>query len=320
MTMRVTTDLILQKVRRIWSIRWIRTGLSMVSSLLVLAFLIYYASKSITELQQIWPQIKPLVLLPTLPVFILAILLGGFIWSNEVRYFGVSLSNWHNIRIYTLTLAARRLPGSFLHIISRVALYKKNGVGVKTLTFVSGLDIALTIWSGILVACTSLLLFNRVQAPQATWLILFFIPFTAFLNPKVVRFLFVKLTKDKTVSFISYRVMLAWLVGYIGLWVLGALILYLIIYAIYPLDPSLWLLALVAWSLSGVTGTIITFLPSGLGITEVTMSLILGQFMPSSVAVSVALLFRILLTFFDFLVSGVCWGFEKGNSTNGLLK
>lgn len=297
---------ILAGVKRIWSIKMVRTGFSVSMSLLIFAFLIYYALKSLKELENVWRLARIDILLITFPLFVVMSVWVAYTWSKIIRHFGVNLPHDINIRIYLLTLAARRIPGSLLHVIGRVALYKRYGASAKVLSFASGLEILLVLWSGIIVTLCLWVFMNRVQVDQLWLLIVLLVIFTILLHPKTIRFLFVKLTRNEDVDSIKYSVLLGFLARYIVIWLGGGILLILKVNAIYPVDTPLWLPIMFAWSLSGVAGMLITFLPSGLGVMELTLSLVLGQIMPSSIAVSVALLSRILLTLYDFIISPFC--------------
>jgi hypothetical protein len=304
---------------RWWNRRWVRRLVSGLVTLLVLAFLTLYASQSMHELQQIWQNLRLPILLLTFPMFLLLTYAAGYMWSKIIRLFYPDFQDGLNIYIYLLTLAARRLPGSLLHIVGRTALYKKKGASVKMLAFTSTLEIALILWSGILVSLAAWLLFYRINISQMWVLLIAFILITLLIHPKTLRYLLKRLTKDENPPPIPYGSMLKLLIGYVLIWLIGGTMLFVIIAALYPVGAALWFQALIAWSFSGVSGMLITFLPSGLGIVEIAMSLILGQFIPSSVAVSVAILSRILFTFYDFAVSLALFGFEKHNNPYGLL-
>ena len=55
------------------------------------------------------------------------------------------------------------------------------------------------------------------------------------------------------------------------------------------------------WTLAGVVTSIITFVPAGLGLREVTLTLLLSRYMPEHIAVSSAVLMRLLMTSYSIL-------------------
>jgi len=305
--------------RHTWSKRWVRRTASLLTSLLVLAFLVLYASKSIGELRQIKDNLRLPVLFATFPIFLGLTYCAGFMWSKIIRLFNQELPDQLNIYIYLLTLAARRLPGSLLHVVGRTALYKKKGLGVRIQAFASALEVALILWAGILVGLTAWLLSYRIEVSQVWVMGAAFLFITVLIHPKTLRFFLQKLTKEPEPPFIRYSSLLKLLTGYIFIWLAGGTMLFVFIEALYPVSISLWIPVLIAWSLYGVSGQIITILPAGLGVSEIALSLVLGQFIPPSVAVSVAILSRILLTFYDFTVSLALMAYGKQNNPYGLL-
>jgi uncharacterized membrane protein YbhN (UPF0104 family) len=121
-------------------------------------------------------------------------------------------------------------------------------------------------------------------------------------NPRLLRWILRNLIKDPLIEDISYRSVAFWVIIYLIIWFLGGTILFLVVNSIYPGKVSLFT-SLSAWSAGSVSGTLMTFLPSGLGLTEAVTSLLLSIQIPSSISVISSLVIRILLTIYDFLLS-----------------
>jgi hypothetical protein len=96
-----------------------------------------------------------------------------------------------------------------------------------------------------------------------------------------------------------------WLLLYLLVMITGGVALYLLITSFYPLTifdlPNI----ISAWCLSSLVGILIVFLPVGLGIHEVTLSLLLSGFLPPSISAVIAILSRIIFTLFEIVLAGI---------------
>ena len=288
-------------------------------TLICLIFLYSFAKETSSSLRSIPKdiQFKPLVY--SFLLFCLATFVAAYLWLRIASELGIRVKALIHLKIYLTTLAARRLPGSVLHVVGRGAMYYNLGISPALTTFASGVEIALILWSGVLVLLVSLVSLVRINQSQVLILLLLFAILSILIHPSTLKFIIQKLIKSKEVPKIRYASLLTWLVGYVGLWFLGGLILFCLLNSIYPTSALNFFVILAAWSGGGVSGMLVVILPSGLGLTELTMSLILGQFIPPSVAVVTALLARVLLTGFDFLISLGSLAIWKATNPKGLL-
>ena len=61
------------------------------------------------------------------------------------------------------------------------------------------------------------------------------------------------------------------------------------------------------WTVAGTASMLTIFLPSGFGITEVTITALLGRLTPAGVALLAALSARLLITVLDMLVGSLAY-------------
>jgi len=289
---------------------------------IIVFFIFIYTNTDFYELKKVWSEANLNFLFLTFPIYLLLSVLAGYIWATIARRFGINISKNIQLHIYLLTLAARRLPGSFLHILGRITIYRKFGINAKTLSFISILEIAFIIWSGIIVSILSSIFFFQLEKNLFLLLLSLFFLLTILLNPKLITLLFEKIKSPNLLAInFNYNNVILWLLSYIILWILGGIMLFLIVLAFSEIIiPSNYFLIIFGWVISGITGMIITFLPSGLGITEMTLVMILRQFLPSTVAISIAFTSRILQTLFDLFISFAVFIYEKYINPKGLLK
>jgi glycosyltransferase 2 family protein len=297
----------------------IKSVLSGLVTLICLVFLYSFAKETRYSLSSIPKdiQFKPLIF--SFLIFLVATFVAAYLWMRIATELDIRFNSFIHLKIYLTTLAARRLPGSVLHIVGRGAMYFDLGVKPTLTGFASGVEIVLILWSGILVFLISLFGLVKIEQYQVFFLIFLFVILTALMHPSTLQFLLSKLIKMKEAPKIRYKSLLAWIMGYIGLWVLGGMILSCILASIYPINNLSFYAILGAWAGGGVSGMLVAVLPSGFGLTELAISLILGQFIPPSIAVTVAILSRIILTAFDIIISLASYALWKTINPKGLL-
>ena len=88
-----------------------------------------------------------------------------------------------------------------------------------------------------------------------------------------------------------------------GVWVGGGLVLYVAINSLYALSLKDLPAVIGVWALSGLISTVVLVTPVGVGLRELTLSVLLGSLIPAPLAVIVALLMRVGLTLFE-----IVWG------------
>jgi hypothetical protein len=94
---------------------------------------------------------------------------------------------------------------------------------------------------------------------------------------------------------------------------LGGLDLYLLANAIYPVAFDYLPAFIGAWAATGVVGLLASYLMQGMGVTEITLAVLLSGFVPAPVAIVISIFFRILLT-----IGEVVWALLLAWATSGL--
>jgi uncharacterized membrane protein YbhN (UPF0104 family) len=240
--------------------------------------------------------------------FVLTLLLHGCA-------FIVAIGTWHSIisrlagasdlrlnaKIYCYSAVARRLPGMLWDVATRVVMYDQVGISKAAAGVASLLEFVLITLAGI-VLYIALTPFTLSYAQLGIWVLFGTLGLGLVLtHPYLVTRIMRKLRKDSAPLPLRYRDNIRWLVVYTISWAIGGLILWATVGAIYDLSLDFALQVVADWSLAGVVTSIITFVPAGLGLREVTLTLLLSRYMPEHIAVSSAVLMRILMTSYSIL-------------------
>jgi hypothetical protein len=260
----------------------------------VLGWLVYRQRE--TLLLYPW-RFHPLPALLSLILFSIAMYASALIWAWMLNTLGKRVNIRRHLRNYTLSNVTKRLPGTVWYIASRAQMYREENIDVKLTSLVSAMEMAVIILSGLVVSlifAIPIILQYRVSP----WILggIFFVALSLLL-PRSMEWIF-RLFKVQASSF-RYRDILGWLAAYGLVWILGGIILFTIANIVSELPLRSLGFVIGSWTIVGVLSSALLFSPSNFGVTEIGLSLLLSQVMPSPVAVVVAILVRVLLILFE---------------------
>ncbi len=293
----------LERVRTALAGRWRRLavhGLFLLLSGGVLAALVVSS----------WPQLSTYdwrvrwwPLAAAVPAYLVALGLAIYAWSRLLQHLGGRLSYREHLRIYALTLVAARLPGAPWHIAGRAVLYKERGLSRRVTALAAGMEILMIASAG---AVTGLLILPQTMSAYP-WLWLSVLALAVaglvLIHPRFTPWALRLLKQTEMPPQLSYRQLLLVMGVYVADWAAGGVVLFALASMVYAVPLSDLPLVIGAWSLSGTLATLVVVVPSGLGLREVTLSLLLGLIMPAGVAVMVAVIVRIFFTLIELIVA-----------------
>ena len=253
-------------------------------------------------------QFRPIPFILSFIIYAIALSLAILGWGLIVNKMAGKRHWFTHVHIYCITNIAQRLPGVFWHVIGRMMMYQETGISKKSVSVSSGVEFFLLAISSLVVSLITWTIVPTQPLENPLILIAGVILGVLLIQPFSVRWFMQKLKIDLTYAHdLHYYHILAWLSIYIVIWGLGGIILFAIISIIYPLSWNTLPGIVAAWALSGTIALVSTFTPSGFGLREISLSLMLSVYMPTGVAVVVTLLTRILLTLYEafwaFIVS-----------------
>lgn len=225
---------------------------------------------------------------------------GG--WNLMVRYLGGTLALRKGMKVYFLSNLWWYLPGKVWYAVGRTYLGQQQGVSVGVISTSVLMEMALTLTSSALMATLALPLVSPLLGAKSLYLgVAVLVLGLAVLHPALMKPALALLEhllpgpKQAINHPLRYSVMMSLLVGYLFIWGFVGAAFFVLLNAIYPL-PLTWLPTVVAiYAISWIAGFLTPFAPSGLGVREGTMILLLGQYLPVPAVTSAAILFRIWL-------------------------
>ncbi len=240
-------------------------------------------------------------------LFGLTLALAIAIWRAILRHFG-GVTTWRqDIRIYCTANLANRLPTPLWFVAGRVLLADAVGVrrGVTSLAvlyeWVAGLAgaviVLLALWPlapseglpaayGALLAacgagCAAVLCWPGALGRAVGWLAH-------------------RLGRDLSgLPRVRHRHLLAWALAWAAPWIVSGAMFALLVRAVHPTAGAHWAGMVTIWVAAGVVSRLAAFVPGALLLREFALALLLGAYMPSSLAVAVALLTRVWVSVND---------------------
>lgn len=242
-------------------------------------------------------------------VFSLDLLLVVIVWTWLMNSMAKKLNFSVHFVYYSISNITKRIPGTIWYIASRAQLYKSNQIDYKITTVTSGVEYAIATLSSVLVSLVFAIPII-IDFGYSPYLFIFVILIGSILvHPRFISWVFKKLNIEATS--LSYRLIIQSLVLYTLIWILGGVVLFFIAKSIYPLEFSNLPYVIGAWSIVGFITSVLLFLPTNLGLTEVGISLLLTNIMPSSIAVIIAVVARIFITVFELVWASLSFFAQK---------
>ncbi len=284
--------------------RWLSVagGLLAAACLIFLGYIVY-RERDVLVTHLLRADARQLLAVAAWYVLDLAIFICG--WAAIMAGMGERLSLLRHARIFCLANAAKRLPGTLWYIGGRAALYSRAGIPSRTVVVASAVEGALIWLSGLAISVP----FLMVALPERRWVWLAAggALLIGLLNPRTLRWILGRAVKDGALSTISLWQVYGWLLLYLAGWAIGGVLLHAIL-AIFQTPAWEQLPAVIGtWAVAGTASMLTFFLPSGFGVTEVTITALLGRLAPAGVAVLAALSARVLITLLDVIVGSLAY-------------
>lgn len=271
----------------------------------ILGLLVYRERDAFSQVNWRWDW-PPL--LGAFGLLLLGLLLMALVWAWLIRELGSNLPLARHFRYYVISHLGRRLPGTLWYVAGRSYFYAQEGESVRLVAAGSALELVLATVAGALVtlalwgmAATSLpsLYLGMLLAVTALGIVL--------VHPRVLRYLLRRMDQ-KIPQTVNYGQIVLWLAVYAVVWLLGGVMFYALAYSIMQLSSEHMLYVVFCWTLVGTLSTFIVFLPTNFGFTEIGLSVLLSAVMPSSLAVLVAVLSRVLIMAFEIAAAAAVMG------------
>jgi glycosyltransferase 2 family protein len=277
-------------------IRVIFTIGMILASAAILFFLVYRQREILVQHE--W-RFEPVPILLSFLIYCIALFLVVVIWASIMDSVGASIPVIRHFHYYSISNLAKRIPGTIWYIASRAQFYRAEDVPALYTSLASGVELLIATIAGILVSLFFAVQIIEIYELNLIWFVLALLFGMVSIHPRILDWLLRRLGADT--SHFSYANLLKWLIGYILVWILGGVILFFIGNIITTIEIRYIAYIIGSWALVGVLTTVLFFSPSNLGFTEVGLSLLLSNIIPSPIAVIIAIAARIIFILYEVL-------------------
>ena len=172
----------------------------------------------------------------------------------------------------------------------------------RVITFASALELVLAVVAGSILVIFIGDQFKSIAS--LIWVVFALVVGCVVIQPKILHGI-LRLIKVESLQPIQLRHSVEWTLYYIVIWITGGIAQYFLIGTIVNLDIGLIAPIIGAWVISGLAGTLVTILPLGLGIREITLAVLLTPILPAGMAPITSILSRVIFTIFDLSIAGL---------------
>ncbi len=266
-----------------------------------------------------WP-----ALLFSFVVLAVQALLLATLWRRILALTGVRLPWRQGAALWLQAQIARYVPGGVWEVAARVLMGRRLGVSGRVMSATYGLELGLQMLSGSIFFLAALAL--RSEGLPARYLVagsILALAALAALAPPIFNRLMnwgLRLLRRPAAQVsATYPDMLGLFGGYVLAHFLSGLSFVLFMGGVTPLPPSQAPLLILAYVGAWLAGQVAVFVPTGIGVREGALSLILGARYPFVAISTVALLYRIWIAVRDLVTAlyGRWLDREVANSPDG---
>lgn len=298
---RIFTELTTRLSR--WSSRyhWLRQIVRLVTIVVPLAFLFWSLTTNWQDLRSYDWQFNSIR--GGLAVCCLTLAFGLIPLASQQALLGLGYSIGYRT-VYTghfMAQLAKYLPGGLWIVPGRVIVFRKYGVNVISSSVGIIVELFVLLVSGAVVFLPYLLFVGAGPLSQLWTLGLLLIPATmiglhlGIFNHALRWFLALVGYKDATVE-LTIRQVASMLLIDIAFWLAAGTGFYLLVTSVQAVPVPMWLALTSAFSMAWVVGFLAFLTPSGLGVREGALALLLAPLVPAPLPVVVALLARLWWT------------------------
>ena len=281
---------------------------------LILFYLLRFLYKNWLEVSTYDFQFKYNYLLISFPLLFVFFFLRAYCWRVILKRMGIFLNVRKSMKVSFLSMMGRYLPGKVWLIMGKIYLSGKEGVP-RMEAFASVIvEIVLEIVASIFFFF--FFLFSVMQQPLLSLRVIYFLGVImlvglVFLHPKVfyrvINPVLFWWKGEKIKKCMSYRDIIQLFMLYNFIVLSQGIAFYFFVNAICHVSLNNILGLTGSLAIAGALGTLSVFSPSGLGVREGILALLLTSYVISPIAVLISLLARIWVTLVEVICALFAW-------------
>ncbi|MBI1351735.1 MAG: hypothetical protein GC156_11530 [Actinomycetales bacterium] len=236
----------------------------------------------------------------------------GFVWVRILRNYGYGPPRSVSLPVFFVGQLGKYIPGSVWSFGAQAEMARRHGVPARTTVATGLIFVYWNIVTSALAGAIAIML-GAVDVDIPSWIA----PIVAVgavvgMVPMVVTVVGKRLVKNPTDLVVGWADSAVLLVLMTGAWLAYGLAMKLLTPASVADDAAIPFATFVgAFAISYILGLLVFFAPAGLGVREVSLTVLLTPAMGVGAAAAVALLTRVVHTAGDFGIAAASWGLGR---------
>ncbi|MCF6290501.1 MAG: hypothetical protein L3J03_05865 [Desulfobacterales bacterium] len=242
------------------------------------------------------------------------------VWIGLTGEFGIRVPFAKAAKAWFVSQLGKYVPGKVVLLLVRFDVYQ--GYPKRTIVIATWIEYVVSLVASGMLILLALAAAPQLVPPTVRWLAgIGTLLFMGLLWPpwlaRYVNWGLVALGKDTIDEFPSYPALLRFVGGFVFVGLLHGLGLFLTIRSFFAVDFSYFLIIAGVYEAAALIGLAAVFAPSGLGVREGVLFLVLPLFLPLPVVIVSSILIRLITTGVELLLSCLFLGLDKYSGTSG---
>jgi hypothetical protein len=283
---------------------------------LIFAFLVFFVLRQWNELPDFDWHFSPGWLAASVIAVLAFYALQGEIWRHIVHSLGEQIDATPGRAVWGKSLIARYVPTNVLMLVGRIVMAERHGVA-KRVTFASMVyELGLGLGTAVMIGAYFVIELPDLEGQPARFAVLLLIPLVlTMLHPQVftrlANFGLAKLGREPLPRTLNFRQVLGYCAAFLVSWTLVGLGLCAFAAALHPIDLSDAPYIAAAYPVAFCVAVITFIAPSGLGTRDAALAVGMGAVLDETVAVAIAVAFRIFQTAIELGYVGTAVAADK---------
>ena len=227
-------------------------------------------------------------------------------WQEVMKILGSDITFAQSTWMIATTQIAKYLPGRVWYMVGRVYVGKNEKLKGEDLALSMVLETCLLVVTSSIIFLICTVLTGNYEIANIVIATVLVIVAIVIMHPKILTWITniaLRLLKRPKIEIsVTYVQILRISIYFFGLWIAQIIGFYFLVNSIFQLPISYIFILASAHTLSWVIGFVVLFAPSGLGIREGVLTLMLSTVMPTPLAIAISFISRIWITVFEIAV------------------
>ena len=280
---------------------------SRVLLIIVLAAVFLVVWKNVSEISSYDFELKYGYLLASFAVIVITYFLCFFIWQWLTASFGLRVPIVKAARGWFLSYLGKYVPGKIALLLVRMDAY--DGYSTKKVAVATLLEYIIALVSACLIVLISLLFSSEILPDYIQWVaVLGSISLLILLYPpllrKIVNWILKLMKKTPLNELPAFKDIVRFVGSYMVATLVAGFALFLILNSLSPVSFKYYIIITGVYSIAGLVGIAAFFAPSGIGVREGVIILLLPAFIPEPAVIVGAIVMRLITTLTELILAG----------------